>query len=111
MLLIDKSILKEYNNINDLLKGYYTNDVSFNINSFMRTLQNVNNTDINENNTIKVYFNYDEIDRDCIRMVITFAVYDKSNNISLEVAHIEFTAAYVNRICNDDVRILHYYSE
>ena len=102
------NILEEFVNMNQLLIGFYKNDVPFSINSFMRTLHEFNGVDIDKEHIAKVCFTYEEneYDRDKIYMTIAFFVYDKFVDIMIEIGRIEFEAVYVDRIRNDDVRII-----
>ena len=45
---IEKNILKQYKEIDDLLTGFFMNNVPFNMSSFIKTLRNISGVDINE---------------------------------------------------------------
>ena len=98
---IEKNILKQYKEIDDLLTGFYMNDVPFNMNSFMKTLNNINGVDINERYETAVYYTYEEINDDIIEMNIAFNVNNKSIILSYEMLYISFEAVYIDKEHND----------
>ena len=105
-----EDLIREYENIINLLDGFYENDVPFNINSLISTLNNINLIDMGEGLKTGIYHNtsYKNNDSDNIEveMVIAFAISNTETYLSYEVARIEFNAAYVDREHSNDVRIL-----
>ena len=105
-----EDLIREYENIINLLDGFYENDVPFNINSLISTLNNINLIDMGEGLRTGIYHNtsYKNNDSDNIEveMVIAFAISNTETYLSYEVARIEFNAAYVDREHSSDVRIL-----
>ena len=105
-----EDLIREYENIINLLDGFYKNDVPFNINSLISTLNNINIVDMGEGIRTGIYHNtsYKNNDSDNIEveMVIAFAISNTEKYLSYEVARIEFNAAYVDREHSSDVRIL-----
>ena len=105
-----EDLIREYENIINLLDGFYKNDVPFNINSLISTLNNINLIDMGEGLRTGIYHNtsYKNNDSDNIEveMVIAFAISNTETYLSYEVARIEFNAAYVDREHSNDVRIL-----
>ena len=104
----DMDLIQEFYNINQLLDEYYENDVPFNINSFINTLHELDGVDIDKEHISKVCFNYEEneYERDKMYMIISFSLYDKFVDIMIEMGRISFEAVYVDRIRNDDVKII-----
>ena len=105
-----EDLIREYENISNLLDDFYENDVPFNINSLISTLNNINIIDMSEGLRTGIYHNtsYKNNDSDNIEveMVIAFAISNTETYLSYEIAHIEFNAAYVDREHSNDVRIL-----
>ena len=105
-----EDLIREYENIINLLDGFYKNDVPFNINSLISTLNNIDLIDMGEGLRTGIYHNtsYKNNDSDNIEveMVIAFAISNTETYLSYEIARIEFNAAYVDRKHNNDVRIL-----
>ena len=105
-----EDLIREYENIINLLDGFYKNDVPFNINSLISTLNNINLIDMGEGLRTGIYHNtsYKNNDSDNIEveMVIAFAISNTETYLSYEIARIEFNAAYVDREHSNDVRIL-----
>ena len=105
-----EDLIREYENIINLLDGFYKNDVPFNINSLISTLNNINLIDMGEGLRTGIYHNtsYKNNDSDNIEveMVIAFAINNTETYLSYEVSRIEFDAAYVDREHSSDVKIL-----
>ena len=105
-----EDLIREYENISNLLDDFYENDVPFNINSLISTLNNINIVDMSEGIRTGIYHNtsYKNNDSDNIEveMVIAFAINNTETYLSYEIARIEFDAAYVDREHSSDVRIL-----
>ena len=105
-----EDLIREYENIINLLDGFYENDVPFNINSLISTLNNINIVNMGEGIRTGIYHNtsYKNNDSDNIEveMVIAFAISNTETYLSYEIARIEFNAAYVDREHSSDVRIL-----
>ena len=105
-----EDLIREYENIINLLDGFYENDVPFNINSLISTLNNIDLIDMGEGLRTGIYHNtsYKNNDSDNIEveMVIAFAISNTETYLSYEIARIEFNAAYVDREHSNDVRIL-----
>ena len=105
-----EDLIREYENIINLLDDFYENDVPFNINSLISTLNNINIVDMGEGIRTGIYHNtsYKNNDSDNIEveMVIAFAISNTETYLSYEIARIEFNAAYVDREHSSDVRIL-----
>ena len=105
-----EDLIREYENIINLLDGFYKNDVPFNINSLISTLNNINLIDMGEGLRTGIYHNtsYKNNDSDNIEveMVIAFAISNTETYLSYEIARIEFNAAYIDREHSNDVRIL-----
>ena len=105
-----EDLIREYENISNLLDDFYENDVPFNINSLISTLNNINLIDMGEGLRTGIYHNtsYKNNDSDNIEveMVIAFAISNTETYLSYEVSRIEFNAAYVDKEHSSDVRIL-----
>ena len=105
-----EDLIREYENIINLLDDFYENDVPFNINSLISTLNNIDLIDMGEGLRTGIYHNtsYKNNDSDNIEveMVIAFAISNTETYLSYEVARIEFNAAYIDREHSSDVRIL-----
>ena len=105
-----EDLIREYENIINLLDGFYENDVPFNINSLISTLNNIDLIDMSEGLRTGIYHNtsYKNNDSDNIEveMVIAFAISNTETYLSYEIARIEFNAAYIDREHSNDVRIL-----
>ena len=105
-----EDLIREYENIINLLDGFYENDVPFNINSLISTLNNINIVNMGEGIRTGIYHNtsYKNNDSDNIEveMVIAFAISNTETYLSYEIARIEFDAAYIDREHSSDVRIL-----
>ena len=105
-----EDLIREYENIINLLDGFYENNVSFNINSLISTLNNINIVDMSEGIRTGIYHNvfYNNNDNDNVEveMVIAFAINNTETYLSYEVSCIEFNAAYVDKEHSSDVRIL-----
>ena len=105
-----ENLIQEYVNIINLLDDFYENDVPFNINSLISTLNNINLIDMGEGFKSGLYHNtsYNNNDNDNVEveMVIALAINDTKTYLSYEAARIEFDAAYVDKEHSSDVRIL-----
>ena len=105
-----EDLIREYENIINLLDGFYENDVPFNINSLISTLNNINLIDMGEGLRTGIYHNtsYKNNDSDNIEveMIIAFAISNTETYLSYEISRIEFDAAYIDREHSSDVRIL-----
>ena len=105
-----EDLIREYENISNLLDDFYENDVPFNINSLISTLNNIDLVDMDEEIRTGIYHNtsYKNNDSDNIEveMVIAFAISNTETYLSYEIARIEFNAAYVDKEHSSDVRIL-----
>ena len=105
-----EDLIREYENISNLLDDFYENDVPFNINSLISTLNNINIVNMGEGIRTGIYHNtsYKNNDSDNIEveMIIAFAINNTETYLSYEIARIEFNAAYVDREHSSDVRIL-----
>ena len=105
-----EDLIREYENIINLLDDFYENDVPFNINSLISTLNNIDLIDMGEGLRTGIYHNtsYKNNDSDNIEveMVIAFAISNTETYLSYEIARIEFNAAYIDREHSSDVRIL-----
>ena len=105
-----EDLIREYENIINLLDDFYENDVPFNINSLISTLNNINIVNMGERIRTGIYHNtsYKNNDSDNIEveMVIAFAISNTETYLSYEVARIEFNAAYIDKEHSNDVRIL-----
>ena len=105
-----EDLIREYENIINLLDDFYENDVPFNINSLISTLNNINIVNMGEGIRTGIYHNtsYKNNDSDNIEveMVIAFAISNTETYLSYEIARIEFNAVYVDREHSSDVRIL-----
>ena len=105
-----EDLIREYENIINLLDGFYKNDVPFNINSLISTLNNIDLIDMGEGIRTGIYHNtsYKNNDSDNIEveMVIAFAISNTETYLSYEIARIEFNAAYIDKEHSNDVRIL-----
>ena len=105
-----EDLIREYENISNLLDDFYENDVPFNINSLISTLNNINIVDMGEGIRTGIYHNtsYKNNDSDNIEveMVIAFAINNTETYLSYEIARIEFDAVYVDKEHSSDVRIL-----
>lgn len=98
---IEKNILKQYKEIDDLLTDFFMNDVPFNMSSFIKTLRNISGVNINERYETAVYYACEEINDDIIEMNIAFNVNNKSINLSYEMLHISFEAVYIDKEHNN----------
>ena len=105
-----EDLIREYENISNLLDDFYENDVPFNINSLISTLNNINIVNMGEGIRTGIYHNtsYKNNDSDNIEveMIIAFAISNTETYLSYEVSRIEFNAAYVDKEHSSDVRIL-----
>ena len=105
-----EDLIREYENIINLLDDFYENDVPFNINSLISTLNNIDLIDMGEGLRTGIYHNtsYKNNDSDNIEveMIIAFAISNTETYLSYEVSRIEFDAAYVDKEHSSDVRIL-----
>ena len=105
-----EDLIREYENIVNLLDGFYENDVPFNINSLISTLNNIDLIDMGEGLRTGIYHNtsYKNNDSDNIEveMVIAFAISNTETYLSYEIARIEFNAVYIDKEHSSDVRIL-----
>ena len=105
-----EDLIREYENIINLLDGFYENDVPFNINSLISTLNNIDLIDMGEGLRTGIYHNtsYKNNDSDNIEveMVIAFAISNTETYLSYEIARIEFNAVYIDKEHSSDVRIL-----
>ena len=105
-----EDLIREYENISNLLDDFYENDVPFNINSLISTLNNIDLIDMGEGLRTGIYHNtsYKNNDSDNIEveMVIAFAISNTETYLSYEIARIEFDAAYVDKEHSSDIRIL-----
>ena len=105
-----EDLIREYENIINLLDDVHENDVPFNINSLISTLNNINIVDMGEGIRTGIYHNtsYKNNDSDNIEveMVIAFAISNTETYLSYERAHIEFDAVYVDKEHSSDVKII-----
>ena len=106
-----EDLIREYENIINLLDGFYKNDVPFNINSLISTLNNIDLIDMGEGLRTGIYHNtsYKDNNNDNnieVEMVIAFAISNTETYLSYEIARIEFNAVYVDKEHSSDVRIL-----
>ena len=105
-----EDLIREYENIINLLDDFYENDVPFNINSLISTLNNINIVDMGEGIRTGIYHNTSYKNNDSnnieVEMVIAFAISNTETYLSYEVARIEFNAVYVDKEHSSDVRIL-----
>ena len=106
-----EDLIREYENIVNLLDDFYKNDVPFNINSLISTLNNIDLIDMGEGLRTGIYHNtfYKDNNNDNnveVEMVIAFAINNTETYLSYEISRIEFDAAYVDREHSSDVRIL-----
>ena len=105
-----EDLIREYENIINLLDGFYKNDVPFNINSLISTLNNIDLVDMDEGIRTGIYHNifYNNNDSDNVEveMVIAFAINNTETYLSYEIAHIEFDAVYVDKEHSSDVKII-----
>ena len=105
-----EDLIREYENIINLLDDFYENDVPFNINSLISTLNNIDLIDMGEGLRTGIYHNtsYKNNDSDNIEveMIIAFAISNTETYLSYEVSRIEFNAVYVDKEHSSDVRIL-----
>ena len=105
-----EDLIREYENISNLLDDFYENNVPFNINSLISTLNNINIVNMGEGIRTGIYHNtsYKNNDSDNIEveMVIAFAISNTETYLSYEVSRIEFNAVYVDKEHSSDVRIL-----
>lgn len=99
-------ILKEYNNVIQSLKEFYENEVSFNIGSFINTLRNLSDLDVDEHHKSAVYLTFQDIDDYYKDVYVAFNINDKRTRISFEMIRIEFTVIYIDRLHSNDVKIL-----
>ena len=105
-----EDLIREYENIINLLDGFYKNDVPFNINSLISTLNNIDLIDMGEGLRTGIYHNTSYKNNDSnnieVEMIIAFAISNTETYLSYEIARIEFDAAYVDKEHSSDVRIL-----
>ena len=106
-----EDLIREYENIVNLLDDFYKNDVPFNINSLISTLNNIDPVNMGEGFRTGIYYNtfYKDDNNDNnieVEMVIAFAINNTETYLSYEVSRIEFNAAYVDKEHSSDVRIL-----
>ena len=100
------NILKEYNDVVELLKGFYENEVSFNIGSFINTLRNLSDLDVDKNHKSAVYLTFEDIDGYYKDVYVAFNINDKRTRMSFEMICVEFTVFYIDRLHSNDVKIL-----
>ena len=100
------NILKEYNDIVELLKGFYENEISFNMDSFVNTLRNLSDLDVDERHKSAVYLTFNAIDDYYKDVYVAFNINDKRTRISFEMIRVEFTVIYIDRMHSNDVKIL-----
>ena len=100
------NILKEYNDIIELLKGFYENEVAFNIGSFINTLRNLSDLDVDEHHKSAVYLTFQDIDDYYKDVYVAFNINDKRTHMSFEIMRVEFTIIYIDRLHSNDVKIL-----
>ena len=100
------NILKEYNDIVELLKGFYENEISFNMDSFVNTLRNLSDLDVDERHKSAVYLTFNDIDDYYKDVYVAFNINDKRTRISFEMIRVEFTVIYIDRMHSNDVKIL-----
>ena len=98
---IETNILKQYKEIDNLLTGFFMNNVPFNMSSFIKTLRNISGVNINERYETAVYYTCEEINDDIIEINIAFNVNNKSINLSYEMLYISFEAVYIDKEHND----------
>ena len=100
------NILKEYNNVVELLKGFYENEVSFNIGSFINTLRNLSDLDVDKNHKSAIYLTFEDIDGYYKDVYVAFNINEKRTRMSFEMIRVEFTVFYIDRMHSNDVKIL-----
>ena len=100
------NVLSEYNNIVELLKGFYENEVAFNIGSFINTLRNLSDLDVDKNHKSAVYLTFQDIDDYYKDIYVAFNINDKRTRMSFEMIRVEFTVIYIDRLHSNDVKIL-----
>ena len=100
------NILKEYNDVVELLKGFYENEVAFNIGSFINTLRNLSDLDVDEHHKSAVYLTFEDIDGYYKDVYVAFNINEKRTRISFEMIRVEFTVIYIDRLHSNDVKIL-----
>ena len=100
------NVLNEYNNIVQLLKEYYENEVPFNIGSFINTLCDLSDLDVDEHYKSAVYLTVQDIDDYYKDMYVAFNINDKYTHMSFEMIHVDFTVFYIDRMHSNDVMIL-----
>ena len=100
------NILKEYNDVVELLKGFYENEVSFNIGSFINTLRNLSDLDVDKHHKSAVYLTFEDIDGYYKDVYVAFNINDKRTRMSFEMMRVEFTVFYIDRMHSNDVKIL-----
>ena len=100
------NVLSEYNNIVELLKGFYENEVAFNIGSFINTLRNLGDLDVDKNHKSAVYLTFEDIDDYYKDVYVAFNINDKRTHMSFEMIRVEFTIIYIDRLHSNDVKIL-----
>ena len=100
------NVLKEYNNVVELLKGFYENEVSFNIGSFINTLRNLSDLDVDEHHKSAVYLTFEDIDDYYKDVYVAFNINEKRTRMSFEMIRVEFTVIYIDRLHSNDVKIL-----
>ena len=103
---MDVNILKEYNDIDELLKGLYEKERSFNMDSFVNTLRNLSDLDVDERHKSAVYLTFEDIDDYYKDVYVAFNINDKRTRISFEMIRVEFTVIYIDRMHSNDVKIL-----
>ena len=99
-------ILKEYNDVVQLLKEFYENEVSFNIGSFINTLRNLSDLDVDEHHKSAVYLSFEDIDDYYKDVYVAFNINEKRTRMSFEMIRVEFTIIYIDRMHSNDVKIL-----
>lgn len=106
MIDMGVNILKEYNDIVELLKEFYENEVSFNISSFINTLRDLSDLDVDEHHKSAVYVSFEDIDNYYKDVYVAFNINEKRTRMSFEMIRIEFTVFYIDRMHSNDVKIL-----
>ena len=99
-------ILKEYNDIVELLKGFYENEVAFNMDSFVNTLRNLSDLDVDKRHKSAIYLTFEDIDGYYKDVYVAFNINEKRTRMSFEMIRVEFTVFYIDRMHSNDVKIL-----
>ena len=100
------NVLKQYNDVVQLLKEYYENEVPFNIGSFINTLRDLSDLDVDNHHKSAVYLTFQDIDDYYKDIYVAFNINEKRTRISFEMIRVEFTVIYIDRLHSNDVKIL-----